>query len=212
MECIFTRIKTYFLLFAATLAALLVGIAAGAQAKFTTVVNEKQAGLNEYIQVEYTVEDAKSVETISPPSFKNFRLIQGPIQSSGMSIINGALSQYKSVSYVLQPLVTGKLSIAGALAVIDGKSVRSNTVLIDVKNRGSGSNNNSNSGVMPFTPRSWPAEEPQVSEEYILRPGEKMSDKIRKNIFVQADVNKTVCYEGEPVMATFKLCSRLRSE
>lgn len=211
MECTFTRIRTCFLLFVITLTALLAGTAAGAQAKFTTVVSETQPGLNEYIQVEYTVEDAKSVETISPPSFKNFRLIQGPIQSSGMSVINGALSQYKSVSYVLQPLVTGKLSVPGALAVIDGKSVRSNTVLIDVKSRGSG-NNNSNSGTMPFMPRSWPAEEPRVSEEYVLRPGEKMSDKIKNNIFVQADVNKTVCYEGEPVMATFKLCSRLRSE
>lgn len=212
MECTFTRIRNCFLLFVITLAALLAGTAAGAQAKFTTVVSEIQPGLNEYIQVEYTVEDAKSVEAISPPSFKNFRLIQGPIQSSGMSMINGALSQYKSISYVLQPLVTGKLNVPGALAVIDGKSVRSNTVLIDVKSKSSGNNNNSSSSTMPFMPRSWPAEEPRVSEEYVLRPGEKMSDKIKNNIFVQADVNKTVCYEGEPVMATFKLCSRLRSE
>ncbi|MBE7171388.1 MAG: protein BatD [Williamsia sp.] len=212
MEFIFTRIRTCFLFFVATLSALLLCIAAGAQAKFSTVVNETQPGLNEYIQVEYTVENAKSVENIAPPSFKNFRLIQGPIQSSGMSIINGALSQYKSISYVLQPIVKGKLSIPGALAVIDGKPVRSNTVTIDVRSTGGSGNSSQNSGIMPVMPRSWPAEEPQVSEEYILRPGEKMSDKIKKNIFVQTDVNKTVCYEGEPIVATFKLCSRLRSE
>lgn len=214
MECICTRIRTYLSSLIITLAALLVCAVAAAQAKFTTVVNETQPALNEYIQVEYTVEDAKSVENISPPQFKNFRLIQGPIQSSGMSITNGALSQFKSISYVLQPLIAGKLLVPGALAVVDGKTIRSNTVLIDVKNTGSGnSNNNSNnSSLLPFMPRSWPAEEPRVSEEYILRPGEKMSDKIKKNIFVLADVNKTVCYEGEPIMATFKLCSRLRSE
>lgn len=210
MECISTRISTYLPSFIATLAALLVYAVVVAQAKFTTVVNETQPALNEYIQVEYTVEDAKSVENISPPQFKNFRLIQGPIQSSGMSITNGALSQFKSVSYVLQPLVAGRLSVPGALAVVDGKTIRSNTVLIDVKNTGSG--NSSNSSLTPFMPRNWPAEELRVSEEYILRPGEKMSDKIKKNIFVLADVNKTVCYEGEPIMATFKLCSRLRSE
>ena len=211
MEFIFARIKTSFPSFISTLSVLLVWLAAGAQAKFTTVVNETQPGLNEYVQVEYTVENAKSVENISPPSFKNFRLIQGPIQSSGMSIINGALSQFKSISFVLQPLVTGKLNIPGAQAVVDGNPMRSNTVPIDVKNTGSGGNNNSSA--MPFMPRGgWPPEEPGVSEEYILKPGEKALDKIRKNIFVQADVNKTVCYEGEPIMATFKLCSRLRSE
>ncbi len=183
-----------------------------AQVKFSTVVNETQPALNEYVQVEYTVENAKSVENISAPAFKNFRLIQGPVQSSGMSVINGALSQFKSLSFVLQPLVAGKLNIPGAQAVIDGKSMKSNPVVIDVKNTGSGNGGNSGGGIFPGTPHAWPDEPQRVSEEYVLAPGEKMSDKIKKNIFVTADVNKTVCYEGEPIMATFKLCSRLRSE
>ncbi len=72
-----------------------------AQVKFSTVVNEKQPGLSDYVQVEYTIENAKSVEKISPPSFKNFRVIQGPVQSNGVSYINGTLSQYKSVSYIV---------------------------------------------------------------------------------------------------------------
>ena len=205
----FTQTSIRFSVFI-TLVALFFCAGASAQAKFSTVVNETRPGLNEYVQVEYTVENARSVETISAPSFKNFRLIQGPVQSSGMSVINGALSQFKSLSFVLQPLVAGKLNIPGAMAVVDGKTIRSNAVVIDVKNTGSG--NSSGGGASPFAPRDWAGEEPRVSEEYRLGPGEKMSDKIKKNIFVTADVNKTVCYEGEPVMATFKLCSRLRSE
>ena len=215
MQVTFTRIRTSFSVFLPTFILLMICMAADAQVKFSTVVNETQPGLNEYVQVEYTVENAKSVENISAPSFKNFRLIQGPIQSSGMSVTNGALSQFKSVSYVLQPLVAGKINIPGAMAVVDGKMIKSNAVMIDVKNSGAGgngNNNNSSSGITPFMPGAFPDEEPRVSEEYVLKPGEKMSDKIRKNIFVIADINKTVCYEGEPIMATFKLCSRLRSE
>ena len=209
MQLIVTQTKNCLPVFMATLAAMLLCMAAGAQAKFSTVINELHPTLNEYVQVEYTVENAKSVENISPPSFKSFRLIQGPVQSSGMSVVNGAVSQFKSVSFILQPLVKGRITIPGAAAVVDGKTLRSNTVTIEV---GEGGTGNSSKGTMPFAPRGWPAEEPRVSEEYVLRPGEKMSDKIRKNIFVLADINKTTCYEGEPIMATFKLCSRLRSE
>src|ERR1700712_6024761 len=112
------------------------------QVKFSTIVNEKQPGINDYIQVEYTVENAKSVEKIDAPAFKDLRLIQGPMQSNGMTYINGAMSQYKSVSFILQPLVKGKIVIPGGVATVDGKTMRSEAVTIEVKNDASGKSNN----------------------------------------------------------------------
>ncbi len=185
-----------------------------AQVKFSTVVNEKQPGINDYIQVEYTIENAKSVEKIDPPSFNNLRLIQGPMQSNGMTYVNGVMSQYKSVSFILQPLTKGKIVIPGGIAVADGKIMRSQAVTIEVKSEGAARNNNrsGNNSLFPGMSPVFPEEAPTVDEEYVLRPGESIADKVKKNLFVKADVNKTTCYEGEAIMATFKLCSRLKSE
>jgi len=185
-----------------------------AQVKFSTVVNERQPGINDYIQVEYTIENAKSVEKLESPSFKNLRLIQGPMQSNGMTYVNGAMSQYKSVSFILQPLIKGKIIIPGGVAIADGKTMRSEAITINVQSEGASGNNNksNNNSLFPGMSPVFPEERPTVEEEYTLRPGESVADKIKKNLFVKADINKTTCYEGEPIMATFKLCSRLKSE
>ncbi|MEO5995835.1 MAG: BatD family protein [Chitinophagaceae bacterium] len=211
----FKAIEKNLLYLLATVIALTFGGITVAQVKFSTIVNERQPGINDYIQVEYTIENAKSVEKIDPPLFKDFRLIQGPMQSSGMSYINGVTSQYKSISFILQPAVKGRLVIPGAMAIADGKNIRSEAVTIEVKKEGStkGNNNrNRGSSLFPGISPLFPDEEPQVDEEYILRGGESATEKIKKNLFVKTDVNKTSCYEGEPIMATFKLCSRLKSE
>ena len=46
----------------------------------------------------------------------------------------------------------------------------------------------------------------------LVRPGENVEDKIRKNFFIKVDVSKTDCYLGEPIVATYKLYARLRSD
>lgn len=59
----------------------------------------------------------------------------------------------------------------------------------------------------PFSP------EPRRSyNDYILQKGENPLEKINKNMFVRVEVDKTSCYVGEPVVATYKLYTRLRSE
>lgn len=200
------RIEKYLHYFLTTVIALGICVMSVAQVRFSTVVSEKQAGLNDYVQVEYTIENAKSVERLSPPNFRYFRLIQGPAQSNGMSYMNGQLSKFRSISFILQPRNTGRLIIPGASAVIDGKAMRSKPVVIDV--RLSVTHNHA----LPPKSAILPEAEPRVEEEYILRPGESIAQKIKQNLLVRTEVNKTTCYEGEPIMATFKLCSRLRSE
>ena len=44
-----------------------------------------------------------------------------------------------------------------------------------------------------------------------LNPGENAAEKIRKNIFVNAVLNKTSCYKGEPILLSFELLSALKS-
>jgi hypothetical protein len=200
------------------LIAFLPGLFASGQVKFTTVVSSQEVGLNEYLQVEFVVENARQIDALNPPDFPGFNIAQGPIQSSGMSVINGVTSQYKGLSFVLQPTKTGKFIIAGASAVVDGQQMRSNKVTITVHAGGSGSGpaNPGTAGpnpmFQPFGPDPFAPEREAVERDDVLRPGENVKDKIRKDLFVKVQVDRNTCYVGEPIVATYKLYSRLNSE
>jgi hypothetical protein len=228
----FVSIKTLFIVhFLRTapilLIALLSGLFAAGQVKFTTIASGKEIGRSEYLQIEFVVENAKQIDQLSPPDFPGFRIVQGPVQSSGMSVVNGNMSQYKALSFVIQPEKTGKFTIGGATALVDGKHMQSNPVTITVTTATTGPGTNANPGngmpggsggvPNPFMQPSWPdplrGEEPaEVDKDYILRPGENIHDKIRRNLFVRVQVDKNTCYVGEPIVATYKLYSRLSSE
>src|SRR6185437_16338749 len=87
------------------------GLWVSGQVKFTTVVSSQDVGRSDYLQVEFVVENAKQIDDLTPPEFPGFHIVQGPIQSSGMSIVNGSMSQYKGLSFVLEPTKTGKFVI-----------------------------------------------------------------------------------------------------
>ena len=178
------------------------------QAKFSTVIDQPSISKDQLVQVEYVVENAKKVDDFDPPSFRNFSVIQGPIQSSGMSFVNGSLTQYKALVFLLQPRITGKLIIPGATATIDGKRRQSDAVALEVTK----SKNNANPSTARRLRLNLPAENVEADKEFVLYPNENVAEKIKKNLFVKVEVNKKVCYVNEPVIATYKLYSRLRSE
>lgn len=184
-----------------------------AQAKFSTSVNTHETSLDSYFQVDYIIENAESIQNFAPPSFKNFKVLQGPSQSNNISIINGKMSRSNSISYILQAEKTGQLTIPGAMAIIDGKTVRSNSVSINVSKQSAGSPQRGHS-MPPNHPNAGGFYDDPVAtdDEYSLAPNEDAQSKIAKNLFVKLNVNKTSCYVGEPFTATYKLYSRVSSE
>jgi hypothetical protein len=210
---------SFFLLITA-----LPGLSALGQVKFTTVVSSQDISKSEYLQVEFVVENARQIDDLTPPDFHGFRVAQGPIQSSGMSIVNGNMSQYKGLSFVLEPEKPGKFTIGGAVATVDGKHMQSNAVTITVHPGASGSANNARPApggggnplnspfFQPSLPDAFGREPGEVEKDYVLKPGENVKEKIRKNLFVKVQVDKNTCYVGEPIVATYKLYSRLSSE
>lgn len=183
-----------------------------AQAKFSTIVNEKEIGKNDYIQVEYIVENAESVEKITPPAFKGFIVVSGPAQLQGMTFNNGgALTKYQGISFMLQPTTTGNLTIAGASAVVNGKNIKSNSVTVVVSNNSVNKSPNTGPSINWALPDLSQLQE-DVNEDFVLKPDESIASKIQNNLFPRLEVNKTSCYEGQPIVATYKLYSRLKSE
>ena len=115
----------------------------------------------------------------------------------------------------MKPLKVGTFLIPPALAKADGKELRSNPVTITVTNASSSSKSGGNSFTSPFANLTLDLpQEPQVHayDDYIIHKGENIDEKVRKNLFVKVEASKTSCYVGEPIIATYKLYTRLKSE
>jgi hypothetical protein len=189
-----------------------------AQATFSVVCPHKTIGKNDVLEIQFKMENANHVESIVPPDFKNFNIVSGPNQESSSSNINGKISQYVAIGFSLQPKKPGKFAIGSAKAVADGKEYESKPVTIQVTNASSVLPKNSNSpgsNLSPFAGFSFDVPTTPSThqfDDYIIKPGENIAAKIQKNLFVKLDVSKTSCYVGEPIVASFKLYTRLHSE
>lgn len=186
------------------------------QVKFTAVCNDRKIGKNDYLQIQYQVDNAANVQGITPPAFKDFYTISGPNQQTSMSNINGNVKQSVSIGFVLRPKSAGNFTIPPAIATVDGKEYRSNPVSVEVTNASSlTKSGGGNTFASPFGNLTLDLpSEPTTHQfdDYILHKGENVDEKIKKNLFVRIDVNKTSCYVGEPIVATYKLYTRLKSE
>jgi len=184
-----------------------------AQVKFTASVSAAQISKNEFVQLRLMVENANEVQQITPPQFKNFIVVSGPNSESGMTAANGVIKQYTALNFVLKPKAPGTYSIPAAVAIADGNKYTSNTVTVQVSNKLAPGNNgnNTNTPFPGFNPFDDTPPQPAFTD-YILKKGENAAEKINRNMFIKLETDKTSCYVGEPVIATYKLYTRLKSE
>ncbi|RPE13537.1 protein BatD [Chitinophaga lutea] len=191
---------TLLLLCGAALAAV------GQEFRFTTHVNSNSIALDEMVQIQFMLENAENLSAFEPPAFKGFDVVQGPSQMQGSTYINGKMTTYVAFSYILRPKQVGTFTIPGATARVDGRLVRSNPTNMEVSKGGAGS-------VMPpQQPQQYPQQQgrPRLNADpAILRSGEDVKEKLRKNLFVKVEVDKTTVYEGQQLTATYKLYTRL---
>ena len=186
-----------------------------AQATFSVVCPEKEIGKNDILRIEFKVENAEYIETIIPPDFKDFTIVSGPNQQRGMKSVNGKTDTYVSIGFSLQPSRPGTYRIGSAIAKADGKDFSTKPITIKVSNEAHVNSGNSLGNSSPFPNAGFGFSRPAPTtqfDDYILKPGENPEEKVRKNLFLKLDVSKTDCYVGEPITASFKLYSRLRSE
>jgi BatD DUF11 like domain len=169
-----------------------------AQKPFTSIVPQSAVVAGEAFQVQYVVEDGSKASNFNAPVFQGFRVVSGPNVYSGTTTNGNTLRQSKNFVITLVALKPGRFIIPGAVIKIDGKQVKSNSSFIEVL---------SNEVALKRFDK-----ETMGNSDYFLRPGENVQDKIRKNLFLKVLVDKRSCFVGEPVLATFKLYSRLESK
>lgn len=169
------------------------------QVVFKTIVPQLPVISGESFQVQFIIEDGDKSMTVKPPVFNNFRFVTGPnIYTGNVSTIHG-MKPLKNSVYTLEAGRPGKFILPGATIIVNGKLVRSNDVLVEVISR--------EEALKKFNKENGIA-----NSDYFLRPGEDVYEKIRQSLFVKVMVNRKDCYVGEPVLATFKLYSRLESK
>ena len=194
---------------------LLIGIITAATVNaqtFTTRVSANSIGKKDAVQVEYVAENL-DLQDLILPVFNGWAILSGPNFSSNRLQTGNIVKQQVIYTLTLQPQATGRLTVPGAKATIDNKIKLSNSVVVEVKNTDHVQGNNS-----AATPNIIPGfDDPMlmdedINDDQVLHKGESAKDKINKNLLVRLDVNKKTAYVGEPILATYKLCTRIRSQ
>lgn len=154
---------------------------------------------DETFQLQYVAEGTMKVDEFVAPSFRNFDQVGDVMQTNGWTWVNGSLTEYISYTYLLRPKMKGKLSIASAVLKTKGRILVSPIVIIQVTDA-------------VTVNRDVTANANEEKPDYYLAPNEDAKEKIKKNLFVRATVDKQSCFIGEALLATFKLYTRLDSE
>ncbi len=175
----------FMLLWMLILGSISFSFAVAQDGTFTTTVNRNRVAMGEQFEITFTLNG--SGKNFQPPAFTDFLVLSGPSQSTSMQIINGAISQSISYSYILQPRTEGKFTIGAASIESGNKKIQSNSITIEVTK-----------GTVQ------PKQQPSQSQE-----DASISKQISDNLFVRLSVDKSNIYQGEQITATYKLYTRV---
>ena len=172
---------------------------ATAQAKFTATIQPQVISNIENAELILTVEGTNNVEEITPPSLSNFITIKGPNKNIGTTKLNNKLVPFVSISYTIKPKKIGKYNFAATTALADGKIIIGNAVQLLVT---------ANAAIKNVEDVIKPT---LFNSDFILKKSDSLQKKLAKNLFIQIELSKKVCVVGQPIMATYKLYTRLKS-
>lgn len=153
--------------------------------KLTIQASKTTVAVGEPFQVTFSMNGSGSEMKVA--HLNEFDIYQGPYNSSSMSVVNGVVSQSYSLTYVLGAKKEGKTQLGPATISVNGNTIQSNVLPIEVVK--AGSNTNSSNGGQSSSPRATKAE------------GE--------NLFLNAATNKTKVYVGEELTLYYKLYFRV---
>ncbi len=195
-------------------ALLLIISHAGFAQSFTTRVSSRAIGKSDLLEVQYVAENLELAEFMLP-AFPGWIVQSGPNFSSNRMQTGNTITQQIIYSVTLQPTRSGKLSVPAATIIIDHNNKRkSNTVSVEVKavdhvagNRRTHMRPQPGAGTDELS-----ESDESDTRDQVLRKGENPINKIKNNLLVKLDISKPTCYVGEAVIATYKLCTRLRSQ
>jgi hypothetical protein len=152
---------------------------------FTASADPARLGTGEQLQVTFTFSgsDVNSVRNLKAPDFNPFSLLSWPNQSTNMQWINGQVSATVSYTYALYARQAGKFTIGSATIEYKGKQLKSNPIQVEVA-------------------QGKPKQQQQKQAD---QPGAEIGD----NLLIRAFVDKQRVRQGEQLIVSFKLYTRV---
>ncbi len=133
---------------------------------------------------QYSVEvsgKSTSLPDVNFPELKNFYVLSGPNQSTNIQYINGAMASSKTLTFVLKPRAVGKLTIPKATLEIDGTTLETKPIIINV---------------IKADPNS------QKQQTKSRQKGNNISSDA---IFLRSHISKKKAFIGEQIIVEYKL-------
>jgi len=179
------KIKYYIL----TLLLFAAGQLFAQEAKFVAQVTKTTVATGEQFELTFSVNgDAGS---FNPPDLNDFQLLSGPNTSNSMEFVNGKATSSSSVSYILTPVRVGTFTIGPATAVINGKKMTTNPIKMTVvKGRPVQQQSRSMGG------GGGDVQAPRNAD-------------LSKSLFLRADINRNNVYQGQPIILSYRVYTRV---
>lgn len=160
--------------------------------RFTAEAGQPVVGTGEQLAVTFTVNAGG--ENFNPPGFGSFQVLAGPNLSTSMTSINGNTSESTSYSFILMATKEGEFTLGPASIQVNGHRYTSNPVKIKVV-------------------KGHPAQQQQQSQNGQTQMDnsaiETKSGDLSKSIFIRAVVDKTSVFEGQQVVVSYRLYTRI---
>ena len=148
--------------------------------KLTAQASKTSVTVGEPFQVTFSLNGSGTDMKIA--HMNDFEILQGPYNSSSMSVINGVVTQSYSLTYVMGAKKEGKFLLGPATITVNGNTIQSNTLTIEVGKASANANNNRQGNTAD--------------------PGVKSGGD---NLFLTVQPSKTKVYVGEELTLIHKL-------
>jgi hypothetical protein len=179
------KIKYYMV----TLLLLCVNCLFAQDVRFTASVNTTRVGTGEQFEVTFSVNG--NGERFTPPDFNGFQVLSGPNVSNSITSINGNTSVSNSYSYVLAAVKEGTLTIGPASMVVNGRRLITNAIRMTVvKGHAVPQNNPSQNAPDDGAVQDIPSD-------------------LSKSLFIKAVADQTNVYQGQQVILTYRLYTKV---
>ncbi len=111
-------------------------LAAQSDIQFVADTDTERLLPRQSLEISYTLENASGTD-FSPPDFSPFEVLRGPSISNSLQIINGNRSSSITYTFVLAAPGPGKYTIPRASIQVEGQSLTSGTLKVEVVPKGS---------------------------------------------------------------------------
>jgi hypothetical protein len=165
------------------LALLLVSFSFGQDVTFTAATSHNTVKTGDRFQIQFTANS--KLANFKAPKLSNFRVLSGPNQSTNMSWVNGKTNSTISYSYILMAVKEGEFTIGPAVASANGTAVKTEPFKIKV-----------GKGV-------------QVQQNGQKNSQTKSGGSASDELFIRSTVSRQKVYQGEQIIATYKLYTRV---